>query len=137
VTAAGELSSTESRRARGAIVIAIVVGTALRIALAAISEGTNDVLIWQHIARRVRDVGFLNGYRGDPLMNHPPLPVLWAVVAFAFENWFSFVMKLPAIAADAVACAVLARSWLARGDVRSARSATVSLSPPQTSSRRN
>jgi hypothetical protein len=136
-TTAGALSSTASddpHKLRRRVLLIALFGTILRLALAEISQGTNDALIWEHLARRVGEVGLLETYRTDALMNHPPLPVLWARLAWAITGSghpFSFVFKLPCIAADGAAVLLLAKIWTNTdspgGGRRAARLACISM----------
>ncbi len=126
---AAPVCQSDPRAVRLLVGWSILVGTILRLALSAISIGTNDASIWQHIATRVAEVGLLDAYRTEQLMNHPPLPVLWArwALAVSADTWFAFVMKLPAIAADAGSIWLLARIWLGRCDVRRAGLAAIAM----------
>ncbi len=125
----------------------IAVGTLLRLGLAFISFGSNDALIWEHIAARVQQSGLIQAYRTETFLNHPPIPVLWARLSLALGGeplegaaagtvpiakswprpWFSFVLKLPVIAADALAVALVAWVWLAWGDESQARFAALAM----------
>src|SRR5260370_15335065 len=52
--------------------IVIALGAALRFYLVVLTEGTQDVAIWERHARDVRDHGLIGYYHGDPSANHPP-----------------------------------------------------------------
>src|SRR5438445_2998847 len=52
--------------------IVITLGAALRFYLVVLTEGTQDVTIWERHARDVRDHGLIGYYHGDPWANHPP-----------------------------------------------------------------
>ena len=102
-------------------------GLAARLLLAALSIGTNDALTFAEFGKEVRMFGVVGTYRADPWFNHPPLVGWWAGllirllgapnaplwVAFPFKvNWaFSFLFKLPVMAADAVGVWLLWRRW--------------------------
>ena len=115
----------------------IVVAMLVRIAVAAASIGTNDALTFTEFGKEVRMVGVVATYRLDSYYNHPPLVGFWAATVLrllrapavplqlAFRpsvtHAFSFVFKLPIIAADALAAWVLFKRWTPRlGDVRAA-----------------
>lgn len=87
----------------------IVVGTLVRLMLAAISIGSNDAVNWYRFAVETRVQGIIPAYASDSDLNHPLLPMVWAQLAAAIggENWFTFVFKLPFIGADAIS------AWLA------------------------
>jgi Gpi18-like mannosyltransferase len=136
-----------SPRLRRFVWSCIAVGTLLRLALSFISFGSNDALIWEHIAARVQQSGLIQAYRTETFINHPPIPVLWARLSLALGGeplegaaagtvpiakswprpWFSFVLKLPAIAADALVVALVAWVWLAWGDESQARFAALAM----------
>lgn len=128
---AGPGSRTDNRGSAVDMVLvwSIIAGTLLRLGIAAISFGANDAVLWQQFGASVAEVGLLESYRTQPLLNHPPLMVIWSRVALATGpgQRFSFLMKLPAIAADAAACLLLARIWVKRGDPRRARLAALAM----------
>lgn len=114
---------------------AVVLAMLLRLALAAASIGTNDALTFTEFGKEVRMVGVVATYRLDSYYNHPPLVGLWAATVLrllsapvvplqlAFPpgvtHSFSFVFKLPIIAADGLAAWLLFKRWRPRsGDVR-------------------
>jgi hypothetical protein len=106
------------------VIWVIAAGTLLRLVLAAISKGSDDAVLWEHFAWAVQLHGFFAAYRDESMLNHPPLMVLWAWISLGARPAFAFVMKLPAIAADAAACALLAGIWLDRAGPRIAARAT-------------
>ncbi len=118
-----------AQQARNLVLLWIVTGIVVRMVIAAISVGSNDAVIWEAIAQSIRDEGFLQTYRATPMMNHPPIPPLWAVASLAMGGgtWFSFLMKLPGIASDAAACVLAARIWSERGDSRRAHLAAMAI----------
>lgn len=113
------------------MLLAIAVGTLLRLLIAMISDGTNDFRIWVAIATEVSEKGLFGAYRAMQEMNHPPLAVLWSVFALKFGTWFSLLIKLPAIIGDALSIALLGKIWLERGNLPAARAAmfAMALSP--------
>jgi hypothetical protein len=52
--------------------IVIALGLAVRFYLVVLTEGTQDVAIWERHARDVRDFGLIGYYHVDPSANHPP-----------------------------------------------------------------
>src|ERR1700726_4892652 len=52
--------------------VVIALGAALRFYLVVFTDGTQDVAIWEHHARDVREYGLITYYHGDPSANHPP-----------------------------------------------------------------
>jgi hypothetical protein len=107
----------------------MIVAAALRLGLAAISLGSNDYRIWFYFAGRVAQLGLLQAYRSEPTLNHPILPLLWARFAAiaGSQRAFCFVMKLPAIAADVAAVALLWMIWRKRGNGSAALPAALAM----------
>ena len=120
-----------SRGFRGvALLWGVVVALLVRVALAAASIGTNDALTFAEFAKEVRMVGVVETYRLDPYFNHPPLVGLWAAAVLGLLKApfvplqmafppnvtyaFSFLFKLPIIAADALAAWLLFKRWRPR-----------------------
>lgn len=98
----------------------VFAATAVRLAVAVISVGSNDVLIWREHAAAVNEHGLSGAYELISRFNHPPVPGYYAggVLALAGDSvhLFAFLMKLPGIAADAGTSLVL---WLfAAGSAR-------------------
>lgn len=114
-----------------------------RLAVAAVSWGTNDAFTFYHFGQLVDRFGLIDAYRQDRELNHPPIPTLWTWAAYRMSGgasepsvvpqtssqptssgiierpavgtrWFSFVFKLPVILADAVTAWLLFRIWLPR-----------------------
>ena len=52
--------------------VLISLGLAIRFYLVTLTEGTQDVAIWERHARDVRDHGLIAYYQSDPSANHPP-----------------------------------------------------------------
>ncbi|MCS7034633.1 MAG: hypothetical protein NZ561_11680, partial [Phycisphaerae bacterium] len=106
-------------RGWGAAVVIVGVGLAIRLGLAAVTLGTNDVTTWRRFGFEVLHYGLAAAYQIDPELVHPPAPTLWATGAVLLsgtsERAFAFLMKLPAISADVVACWLLWRiGWRRR-----------------------
>jgi hypothetical protein len=98
----------------------IVLGCLLRPILAYFSIGTNDALSWFEYQQKISDIGLFKFYLTEPLMNHPPLPALWSVLAGKLAGapanlWdFAFVFKIPMMLADVLGVIILYRIYLAR-----------------------
>lgn len=94
------------------LVFAACLGMLVRLALAAFSEGTNDVGSWARFATEIANSGLYSTYRADPRFNHPPLIGYWAWSALRISQStgirFSFIFKLPVIAAD---CGTVLLLW--------------------------
>ena len=82
-----------------------ILGVVARIALAAVSLGTNDAATFVRFAETIHAKGLLETYRTDSELNHPPIPANWASIARQLSGdsdlLFTFIFKLPIIAADA------------------------------------
>jgi hypothetical protein len=118
-----------TRRVRVAFVL-VALALLARVALSAVSVGTNDALTFAEFGKDVRLFGLFGAYANNPYLNHPPLVALWAaavvrmtgapvlpyLVAFTIKaDWaFAFVFRLPVIAADALACGLLYARWRGR-----------------------
>jgi hypothetical protein len=122
------LSLDENARGRW-LVKTIIIGTIIRLGVAAISAGSNDSVIWHDFAVSVARFGVLESYRREWALNHPPLMVIWSYIALRLgsDSWFSVFMKLPAIAADALACVILASAWMRRDKPHIARLAVMGI----------
>lgn len=138
--AAAELGPERSVR-YGLWVWLAAAGILARVALAFFSIGTNDAFTFVDFARDVRLFGLAGTYIYDSGFNHPPLVGLWAAFLLKLvtpvvlparaaypvhvDYVFSFLFKLPPIAADAAACGLLWMIWKPRvGGVRAAAIAT-------------
>ena len=86
------------------VIIALGVATLVKLALAALTIGTNDVATWRAFADNAmlcgRCVYQLPGPYGDPF-NHPPFIINFLkTVGTSSPAWFPFWLRLPAILAD-------------------------------------
>jgi hypothetical protein len=130
--------ATQVGRLRLVVVAAVALATALKLALAATTFGTNDVHHWLAFAAAVREHGPVGIYgRETPghLYNHPPLSG-WLLAA---ANWlvdhggvpFTFLIRGPAILADTVTAVLVFELVRRRRPVREAAVAAtlVALSP--------
>lgn len=106
---------------------AIAIGTIIRLVLASISDGTNDFRIWVVIATETSEKGIFEAYRTMWELNHPPLMVIWSMIALKGGTWFSLLIKLPSIIGDALSIWLLGRIWLERGDRSRARGAMLAM----------
>ena len=97
--------------------LAILAGGLLaRLGVAALSHGSNDIDIWQQIAQIVASEGLFGRYGdisiGPHVLNHPPLPIYYAVFADAVAQTlglrFSWLFKLPVILGE-----IAIAGWLA------------------------
>lgn len=93
-------------------------GFAARAWISQNSLGSNDWEAWQHFGFWIGKRGLLEMYQADPRLNHPPLAALWSMwakrIAGATGWSFPAVFRLPVIAADLLACVVLALLWKRR-----------------------
>jgi hypothetical protein len=92
---------------------AIAAGMFGRLILAWFSIGTNDAITWRMEAMGIVERGLFDAYERYHDLNHPPLSPLWWAgalrVSQATGASFEFVIKLPAILADASTCILLWR----------------------------
>ncbi|MGH7178034.1 MAG: N-acetyltransferase [Tepidisphaeraceae bacterium] len=106
---------SDARASGNRLAVIVAVGMVLRLALSAISYGTNDVSTWHDFARAIDAQGLPQAYRTIADLNHPPLAGWWSLAAMHLSEWtgasFGFAFRLPAIFADAVACLILAGVW--------------------------
>src|SRR4051794_9395652 len=93
--------------------IVILVGAIARLLLWWNSIGSNDVLIWYSHAEAIRIYGIAGTYEQVQAFNHPPLVGLYARAALALADAdmhaFARLIKLPALAGEALAMALLWR----------------------------
>ncbi|CAN5366365.1 hypothetical protein BH10PLA1_BH10PLA1_23000 [soil metagenome] len=97
----------------------VAIGLLIRLAISWVSWGSNDVITWAHFSELANRVGLMNAYKQDSGLNHPPIPVLWAVVAGRMTGlsiWFPFIFKLPIILFEAFTAWVLWRVWQDRAE---------------------
>lgn len=95
------------------VIAAVIVGFGMRLTLALTTIGTNDVVYWQRFMRGVLFYGSVEIYERIAIYNHPPLMSavlsgLRELVPYA-PNGFPFLIRLPAILADAGSCALVFR----------------------------
>jgi Gpi18-like mannosyltransferase len=102
----------------------VALGLFARLGISLTSYGTNDVTTWHRFAEAIRSHGLVESYRTLSKLNHPPLAAMWAALAGGISERahlpFGFIFRLPAIAADAAACVILALVWRRRAGRASA-----------------
>jgi hypothetical protein len=99
----------------GGFAAVLLVGLVLRIALALVSIGSNDIVTWRGFAAAIGEAGLLGRYGEIQVegfvMNHPPLAVWYAFLAretaIAVGLPFALVFKLPMIVSDIALAALL------------------------------
>ncbi|HVT90500.1 MAG TPA: hypothetical protein VHD56_16720 [Tepidisphaeraceae bacterium] len=114
---------------RGVLWACLIVGMVLRLGLSAVSQGSNDAATWERFGHQISEHGLIEAYRIEDTMNHPPLPLLWAQFSthFGERARFAFVMKLPAILADAGTILLLYSIWQKRSDARRTKLACIGM----------
>lgn len=89
------------------------VALAVRVALAATTIGSNDIVFWRRFGDLVSTHGVLQAYALDSWFNHPPLMGLLAAALFRLAvrtGWsFELLFKLPSIVASVAAVALVHR----------------------------
>ena len=101
-----------------------LLGLGVRVWLAVFTWGTNDADSWAVFGHYVNRYGLYFTMQWEVNLNHPPLPVYWAMAAYRSVTecslwdveahrpaWFPAVFKLPGILADAGSCWLLYRIW--------------------------
>lgn len=95
----------------------IVAGCGLfaRVAVSAVSTGSDDIRTWQQNAHAIAERGLLALYRDDVLFNHPPLPGYFSKVSLLISRVlplsFPFVFKFPGVVADCLTAWLLWSWW--------------------------
>ena len=127
----GAVLDWRARLTRPVVIMTVVmlISTALKLWLALTTYGTNDVRYWQTFQDYVVAHGWVTIYRDIWYYNHPPLMSLFlrAVRPLAplVPHGFPFIMRIPAITADAICGFVLYRLIAACWDPRRALKAAV------------
>ena len=103
-----------------------VLGLAVRVGLAAVSVGSNDISLWYRYSTAIDANGLAPLYSAEPLFNHPPLAAnlgRYSLTAARMLNLpFPYVFKLPAILADVLTGYLLWTLWKRRQDEKRAAS---------------
>ena len=86
------------------LIIALGIATLVKLVLAAVTIGTNDVATWRAFADHAMLCGRcayqFPGPYGDPF-NHPPFIIHFLkLIGMSSAAWFPFWIRLPAILAD-------------------------------------
>jgi Gpi18-like mannosyltransferase len=88
--------------------LALAVAFLLRFLLALLTQGTNDVVITKYFMQRLNELGFIEIYRAETWMNHPPLFLFYLKILHFLEPHFNavglswpFMVRIPAVMADA------------------------------------
>jgi hypothetical protein len=103
--------------------VLLVAGLLARVLIVCTTYGTNDAFTWAQFGHYVNQWGLYVQYEVNPYLNHPPLPVYWAVVAHRSavpsarwydedppaSRYFAAVFRIPAVLADAGVCWLLWR----------------------------
>ncbi len=88
------------------VAIICVIALGLRVYIAAITHGTNDIDAWKTFATLGLQHGVARVYQLHPLFNHPPLMGWYGAGVLAISNAlnteFSFLFKLVPILADTI-----------------------------------
>jgi hypothetical protein len=99
-------------------VLVAAAGFFLRLLLAYVSRGTQDISIWRECAAFIERHGICYVYEYPPYFNHPPLiaemAALALVVARSIGLPFHFVFKVPAVFAELLTALLLWKTWSAR-----------------------
>jgi len=111
IETSGNAIDTSLLRGRRGWDILLLAGICLRVALSAISLGSDDAVIWQRFAEHISTHGLFDLYRTNQEFNHPPIPGYWAMLAYNFTRHhraqFGFVFRVPGILADVLSCFLL------------------------------
>jgi hypothetical protein len=123
------VAATDTEAARSRFLIALVGAIVVRLVVVWVSAGSNDVVLWSRIADAVNDLGLVDAYRLQPELNHPPGPTLFMAAARTLSDAtaipFTWLVKTPALAADALASVLVYRVWSERCGASVARRATL------------
>lgn len=124
-----DIAAPGDEAARSGFAAAIAGAIVVRLVVVWVSAGSNDVVLWSRIADAVNDLGLIEAYRLQPELNHPPGPTLFMAWARALSEAtaipFTWLVKIPALAADALAAVLVYRVWSGRAGVALARRVTL------------
>jgi hypothetical protein len=131
MAAVGDIQLDPKRGNTRRWVALIVAAVLVRVGIAAISIGTNDARLFFTFADEIRQFGIVPTYGLDGLFNHPPLIGAWIEAAawlagrlphpLGEYHAFSFIFKLPIIAADSLCAYMVWQIWRRKlGDERAA-----------------
>ena len=118
-----DASTTHRHRAHFWLFLALL-GISARVLLAIYTWGSNDADTWVQFGHYVNRWGLFFTMSWNTYLNHPPLPIYWAVLVYRSVTpsaywteehfhpyWFSAVFKIPAILADVGTTWLLFRIW--------------------------
>jgi len=101
-----------------------VAGLLVRILLALVSEGSNDVGIWNLWATLLEQRSLTDMYSSVEGFNHPPLIALWSLAALRLAREtglrFAILLKVPSLIAEGCASYLLWRIWRSVGSLTAA-----------------
>lgn len=101
-----------------------VAGLLARVVLALVSEGSNDVEIWNRWATLLEHHSLTEMYSSVDGFNHPPLMAMWSLTALRLADKtgirFAILLKVPALVAEGLAAGLLWRVWRPGGSTRAA-----------------
>jgi hypothetical protein len=107
------------------LLVLSALGLATRFVLAKVTWGTNDADTWIQFGYYVNRDGILLQYQSSEYLNHPPLPIYWALMVYRTAqsppwDWeaewakppdFPFLFKFPAMLSDCVTAWLLWKIW--------------------------
>jgi len=96
-----------------------ITGLVLRLLLYLVSAGSRDIVTWRHFAELLEEGGFKYAYEADPLLNHPPLAVLYSWVALKLSEFlgisFQYLFKFLPFIADIGSAMLIGGIYRSRG----------------------
>ena len=120
---------------RRVLYVLILAAVLFRVAIAAVSIGTDDARLFATFAVEIHRFGIVQTYGLDGLFNHPPIVAAWIGLAaslaekvphpFGAFHAFSFIFKLPIITADMLGVWLVWKIWNARSGPDRAAKASV------------
>jgi hypothetical protein len=115
------ISSKTPEQTRRLLIAAVVCGFAVRLALVAVSQGSNDIFTWEVFGRWIATRGLFDLYQNNPGFNHPPIPGYYAEAVARLADWlhvpFPIVFKLPVVCCDLFVAYLLFKLWSRRQDL--------------------
>jgi hypothetical protein len=111
--------SETPERTRRLLIAATAGGFLVRLALVAVSQGSNDIFTWEVFGRWITSRGLFDLYQNNPGFNHPPIPGYYSAAAAGLADRlhvpFPIVFKLPVVCCDAVVAYLLFKLGSRRG----------------------
>ena len=106
-----------------------VAGLLVRLVVALVTHGSNDVDTWKLWASLLEQHSFSWMYDNREGFNHPPLISLWALEMFRLSRAtgirFAILIKIASLIADGVATYLLWRIWRPAGTLKAALAAVL------------